>query len=220
MPHQLQQLAVLFRQGFSFAAEGLVDAQHEVDEARHLVARRLGEVGAGEEGGQGLGVQKHGQRPTARALGQNLVGRLIDLVEVGTLLPIDLDVDEPIVHHLGGVGVLEGLVGHHVAPVTGGIADRQQDGLAALPRLAERLLVPRLPMHRVIRMLAQVRAGLRVQAIAHQPTLARSNAPLARIRAVKNAPPPLRGAGCQPKSNANLRPQGRRFAFHDLLMFN
>jgi len=39
---------------------------------------------------------------------------LVDLVEVGPLLAIDLDVDEEPVHHLGDARVLEALVRHDV----------------------------------------------------------------------------------------------------------
>ena len=51
----------------------------------------------------------------------------VDRVEVGPLLAIDLDADEALVHQRGGRLVLERLVLHHVAPVAGGVADREQD---------------------------------------------------------------------------------------------
>jgi hypothetical protein len=60
------------------------------------------------------------------------VGGLVDLVEVGSFFAIDLDIDEALVHRLRHGGIFERLVRHHVAPVTGGIADRQQDGLVSL----------------------------------------------------------------------------------------
>ena len=49
-PHQADELLVLLVQGVAVLREGLVDAQHQVDEAGQLVARRLREVGAGEKG--------------------------------------------------------------------------------------------------------------------------------------------------------------------------
>ena len=48
---------------------------------------------------------------------------LVELIDVGVLLAVDLDVDEPAVHVLRGRRVLEGLMGHDVAPVAGGVAD-------------------------------------------------------------------------------------------------
>ena len=51
------------------------------------------EIGAAEEGALVLGVDKHRQRPAARPVGQELVRRLVDAIDVGALLPVDLDVD-------------------------------------------------------------------------------------------------------------------------------
>ena len=64
--------------------------------------------------------------------------RHVDLVDVGPLLAVDLDVDEQLVHHARGGVVLEALVRHDVAPVAGRVADREQDRLArcAWPRPA------------------------------------------------------------------------------------
>jgi hypothetical protein len=48
---------------------GAGDVLHQVDEARQLVARRLGKIGAGEERCL-VGGEEHRQRPTAAALRQ------------------------------------------------------------------------------------------------------------------------------------------------------
>ena len=58
------------------------------------------------------------------------------------------------------VGVLERLVRHHVAPVARRVPDRQQDRLVLGAGPGERLLAPRVPVDRVVGVLAQVRAGL------------------------------------------------------------
>ena len=58
------------------------------------------------------------------------------------------------------VGVLERLVGHHVAPVARRVPDREQDRLVLGPRRGERVLAPRVPVDRVVGVLAQVRARL------------------------------------------------------------
>ena len=100
------------------------------------------------------------------------MARLVDLVEVGPLLAVDLDVDEELVHELRRRLVLERLVGHDVAPVARRVADRQQDRLAGLARCRERLVVPRLPMHGIVRVLFQVGARLFAQSIAHALTIA------------------------------------------------
>ena len=103
----------------------LVDALAELDEADHPAAALLREVGAGEErAAVGRAHDRH--RPAALA-GHGLGGLHVDVVDVGPLLAVDLHVHEEVVHHRGHVGVLEALVGHHVAPVAGRVADRQQD---------------------------------------------------------------------------------------------
>ena len=101
-------------------------AQH-VDEGRPAVARRLRKVGAAPDRLAG-GREKHRQRPAA-LLAQMMQRLHVDLVDVRPLLAIDLDVDEQLVHHARGRLVLEAFVRHHVAPVTGRVADREQDRL-------------------------------------------------------------------------------------------
>ena len=59
----------------------------------------FGKVGAAEERHL-VGRQEHRQRPAAGALRQHLVRGLVDLVDVGPLLAIDLDVHEMAIHHL------------------------------------------------------------------------------------------------------------------------
>ena len=73
----------------------------------------------------------------------------VDPVHVGPLLAVDLDVDEALVHQRRDLRVLERLVRHHVAPVAGRVADREQDRLVLGPRLRERLVAPREPVDRV-----------------------------------------------------------------------
>ena len=92
---------------------------------------------------------------------------LVDLVEVGPLLAVDLDVDEEGVHDSGDVRVRERLVRHHVAPVAGGVADREQDRLVLGARARERLLAPRIPVDRVVGVLPEVGARFLREAVRH-----------------------------------------------------
>ncbi len=75
-----------------------------------------------------LGREEHGERPAAlRAHG---LGRgLIELVDIGAFLAVDLHVDEQLVHQRRGFGIGEALVVHHMAPVARGVADGEQDRL-------------------------------------------------------------------------------------------
>ena len=92
-------------------------------------------------------VEGDGHRPAA-APGQRLHGVHVDGVDVGSLLAVDLDAHERRVHRRRHVVVLERLVRHHVAPVTGRVADAEQDRHVALAGGGERLRAPRVPVDR------------------------------------------------------------------------
>ena len=81
--------------------------------------------------GFAVGKQENRQRPAAAA-GHHLNGVHVDLIEIRTFFAIDLDVDEVVVHQLGDGLVFERLVLHHVTPVTGGVADAEQNRLVFL----------------------------------------------------------------------------------------
>ena len=69
---------------------------------------------------EGLAVRgdEDRHRPSAVA-GDSLDGGHIQRVDVRPLLPVDLHVDEALVHERRDLGILERLPLHHVAPVTG-----------------------------------------------------------------------------------------------------
>ena len=123
-----------------------------------IVAVDRREVGAAEKG-LAVGGEEDGHRPAAAAR-QHLDRLHVDGVQVGPFLPVHLDVDEILVHHGGDDVALEGLALHDVAPVAGGIADAEQDGLVLGPGPLQRLFAPGVPVDRVIGVLEQVGAGL------------------------------------------------------------
>ena len=135
-----------------------VDAAAQVGERDHPARAALREVRAAEERAA-VGRQEHGHRPAAVAA-HGLDGLHVDLVDVGPLLAVDLDVDEQVVHEGRDLVVLERLVRHDVAPVARRVADREQDRPVALLGRRERLVAPRVPVDRVVGVLAEVGAGL------------------------------------------------------------
>ena len=194
------QRLVLLRHVVPVRGEEIHDAQQEVAERGQPVARRRREVGAAEEGGQVVRGEEHRERPAARAPREELVRHLVDLVEVRALLAVHLDVDEVGVHRLRGGLVLERLVGHDVAPVAGGVANRKEDRTVLRPRPIESFRPPRVPVHRVVRVLQKVGAGLGGKAVSAGGS--RGHDFLPDWRASRGGgPPPRRGSVAY-----NLRP--------------
>ena len=80
-------------------------------------------------------------------------------IQIGTLLAINLDIDEQAVHDRGGVFVLEAFMGHDMAPVAGGITDRQQDRLVFCPGTRKCGFAPRIPVDGIVSVLQKIGAG-------------------------------------------------------------
>ncbi len=91
--HELEQGFVLLIDLRTLAAIDLRDLLEQRPESRQAVTRGFRKVGAAEERLLPRG-EKHRQRPAAGALRQHVMRGLVDLVEVGPLFAIDLDVDE------------------------------------------------------------------------------------------------------------------------------
>ena len=141
----------------------LVDRPQDLLEGGHAVAGLVGVVGAAVEG-TAVGGEEDGHGPAAGA-GHGLHRLHVDGVDVGPLLPVDLDVDEQLVHEGGRGLVLERLVGHHVAPVAGGVADGEQDRLVLGAGPLEGLVAPRVPVDGVVLVLLEVGARLVRQSV-------------------------------------------------------
>src|SRR5581483_2304941 len=141
----------------------LRDRREHPREARHPVPVLRGEVRAAVERDT-VGREEDRHRPAA-VPGHRLHGLHVDRVDVGALLTVDLDVDEALVHEPRDLVVLERLALHDVAPVTGRVADREEDRPVGLPRPGERLLAPGIPVHRVVLVLEEVGARLAGQAV-------------------------------------------------------
>ena len=146
------------------AVIGVGDGAQHLGEARPSPALLRREIGAAPEG-MAVGGQEHGERPAA-LLAEQGESRLIDGIEVGALLAVDLDVDVEVVHERGRRLALEALMGHDMAPVAGGIADGEQDRLLLGLGLGQRLGSPGLPMHGIVLVLQQIRARLLAQPVA------------------------------------------------------
>jgi hypothetical protein len=96
----------------------------------------------------------------------------VDLVDIRPLFAIDLDVHVELVHHLGGRGILEAFMGHDMAPMAGGITDREQDRAVRAASFLQGFRRPRPPMHRIVGVLTKIGAGLVGQAVLAHISLA------------------------------------------------
>src|SRR5439155_13735878 len=86
--------------------------------------------------------------------------------------------------------ILERLSLHDVAPVTGGVADREQDRAILGARALERLVAPRVPVDGIARMLLQVWRRLVGEAVhrrARRKPSTASVSPAARPNARRSA---------------------------------
>ena len=134
--------------------------QQHVAKRRQAVAGFLREVGAAEERPLVVVRQEHGERPAAAVLGEHLLRDLVDPVDVRTLFPIDLDVDEVLVEKPCGGLVFEALFPQSVAPMTRVVSYTQVNRLFFGACPLERLGSPRIPLHRIVRVFPQVRTRL------------------------------------------------------------
>jgi hypothetical protein len=141
------------------------DPLEQLAPSRHPLARLRRVVGARVER-DAFRRDEGVQRPAAVA-GHRLQRVHVDRVDVGTLLPVDLDRHEVLVHDGRHGGILEGLALHHVTPVARRIADRDDHRLVLGARPRERLVAPREPVHRIVLVLEQVRRSLVGEAVRH-----------------------------------------------------
>jgi hypothetical protein len=79
------------------------------------------------------------------------------MVQIGALFAVDLDADKMLIQVLGHFGVFKRLPLHHVAPMAGGIAYRQENRLLFPPCLLS--LHPQgNRVHRIFGVLLKIRA--------------------------------------------------------------
>ena len=98
------------------------DAPHDIGKTRPAVTRLGWKIGAAPERFS-RGRQEHGQGPAA-LLSHQTQRRHIDRVNVRAFFPVHLDIDEQLVHQVSDGGIFETFMGHDMAPMTSGVADR------------------------------------------------------------------------------------------------
>jgi hypothetical protein len=146
---QLEHLPCLLLDILALLGPNLVNPARDPIKARHATPIRRRVVSARVERHE-LRRQEHRHRPSTIAAIEPHGGRHIDLVEIRPLFPIDLDRHEVLVQELGDLLVLEALALHHVAPMTGRVADRQEDRFVLLLGFLQRFFAPGIPVHGIV----------------------------------------------------------------------
>src|SRR5207302_3008498 len=188
---------------------GLRDRAQEPRERGEPVAVGRREVGAAVEG-HAVGGQEDAHGPAALT-GHRLHGLHVDLVDVGPLLPVHLDAHEVLVQQPGGLGILERLVLHHVAPVARRVPDGEEDRPVLVAGAGKGVRAPRVPVDGVVLVLEEVGARLLGEAVHGRVTNGS-----AVTRAVRAAPSTVTatavpGVACSRRTKA--RAMGRSSAY-------
>ncbi len=160
---RVAQRGDVFGNVVALAGVSLADRLQHLEKPRPPPALLRREIGPAPKR-LAVGGQKHRQWPAA-LLAHQRQRVLVDLVEIGALLAIDLDVDEQLIHPPRNRGILEALMRHHMAPMAGGVADRQQDRLVGRLGRGQCRLAPGLPVDRVVAVLEEVGARLFAEAV-------------------------------------------------------
>ena len=170
-----QRLHHLFRPQFNLLPLRLPvprDRVQQGDETRPAMPVLLREISAAIKR-LALGRQPHAHRPATVPRRLLHVGH-VHAVEVGPLLAVHLDRHVVAVEHRRHRRILERLVRHHVAPVTGRVADAEENGFPFRPGPGQRLVAPRPPVDGIVGVLAQVGRLLGGKAVGHPLTLAQT----------------------------------------------
>ena len=132
----------------------LRDPAQDFHETRLSVAIFRRKIGAADKWLE-PGRQPDVERPAAAA-GRGLDEGHVNAIDIRTFLPVDFNIHEPRVHEGRDFFVLERLALHHVAPMAGGITDREKNRLLLPACFGKGFLAPGIPINRVVGVLEKV----------------------------------------------------------------
>ena len=115
------QLVGLRFQDVALIPIGLMNGLHDLHKRRQAVPRRRRIIGAAIKG-TSIRQQENRHRPAA-ALDKGLHRLHINIIDIGTFLAVDLDIDKEFVHHSGGGRIFKALMRHHMTPMACAVAD-------------------------------------------------------------------------------------------------
>ena len=132
--------------------------------------------------------EPNAHRPSASAC-RRLHERHVKPVHVRTLLTVHFDVDEVFVHQFRDLRIFEGLVRHHMAPVTRRIADGEKDRFVKIFRLGKGLFAPRPPIHWVVLVLEKIGRFFLCETVHQGEPNARPFLNQRELRKISGSPP-------------------------------
>lgn len=150
------ELLGIFKQTFTFCPPCVSDAEEDIAEAGHPVAGGWWEVGSAVDGVSVWG-EEHGHRP-ATLPRHCLDGRHVNMIQIRPFFSVNFDVDVVLIHQLGGLIVFEGFVRHDVTPVTGGVADTEEDRFVLFFGESKSFFSPWIPVYGIVSVLEEVGA--------------------------------------------------------------
>ena len=162
-----QALRQSFAIGLNFVrrlAPDAADFSQYLQKARAPILRIFGKICAAPKR-RAIAIKTNGQGPAA-LLAHHGQRAHIYFVQIGALFAVELDADEIGVHQRRHFFVFKAFMRHHMTPMARCIANGQKHRHIAPPRLGKHRRLPGLPMHRIVFMLQQIRAGRLGQPIA------------------------------------------------------
>ncbi len=104
----------------------LLHSLHDLQKTGQAVARFVGKIGTSKKGGMIVRSKHHIEWPATGPLGEQVVGGLVDLIQIGPLFAVDFYTHKILIDEIGDCFVFERLMFHNVTPMTGGVTDRKE----------------------------------------------------------------------------------------------
>ena len=164
-PQQRQDLVRRAQELFPPVRPPVRNRPEQAGKARHPVPGVRRKVRAGVKRAL-VRRHEHAHGPAAAA-GKRLAKRHVHAVDIRAFLPVHLDGNKMFVEYGRGLFIRKALARHDMAPVAGAVADAQEHRLVLFCRAFKSLSAPGIPIHRIVRMLQQIRAGRILEPIGH-----------------------------------------------------
>ena len=146
----------LIQQKLALVLPGFMDHAQQLQQTDHRAFGMFRKIRAGKEG-LVIRCHKNAGGPAA-ASGKGLTERHIDAVNIRSFLLVHLDGDKVPIEKFRDFPIFKAFVRHHMTPMTGAVANTEENGLILLTGFLESLGTPGIPVHRIVCVLEQIGA--------------------------------------------------------------